>query len=123
MDDRLMTLIRTAINEPTESVFDDDEVEQTWLVLNKNTKMTIAHFFFAKAQNITFTTMPTAPTLDTTPIDGYQIWVQKSRNEIEEFNAELAEAKGENDSSRIQVDILREQGNLWQKSAELGDLI
>lgn len=118
-----MTVIRTAINEPTETTFDDEEIEETWQILNNNVKMTIAHFLFAKAQNITFPTAPTAPTLDTTPIDGMNVWQQKSRNQVDEFNAELALYREEESDARLKIDTLREHGRFWLDSAKDGDII
>ena len=117
MDDRIMTFIRTAINEATETAFDDDEVEETWLVLNRNTKMTIAHFLFAKAQSVTFATMPTVPTLDMTPVDGKVVWQQKSQNQINTFDRELNLAKEEDTDARLQIEVLREQGKIWMQAA------
>lgn len=123
MDDRLMTVIRAAINEPTEGTYTDEEVEETWQILNRNVKMTIAHFLFAKAQAITFATEPTAPTLDTTPKDGLSVWAQKSRNQVEEFNAELSLARETDANARLQIETLREHARFWLDSAKDGDII
>ena len=123
MDDRVLAIIRAAIGEPTEGVYTDTVIEETWQILNKNIKMTIAHFLFAKAQAITFPTAPTAPTLDTTPVDGIVVWQQKSRNQNDEFSAEVSLFREKESDARLQIETLREHGRFWLESAKDGDII
>jgi len=115
-----MTLIRTAINESTETTYTDDEISDTYDAFNENVKQAIAHFLLAQAEALTYPTAPTAPTLDSAPTLSTSLWAEKSRQDLDLFSRELQLYQDELAVVRQKAEIKREQARVWMGSTEKG---